>query len=204
MRVYLLISLFVVSCVPTSYANDYQESIDGDLSGDPLNPTAVSLDVGINTVTGRVSAPDDTRDYFTFSIGAGQELTELFLLEYTDLDTGGTGNRGFIHLDDGSQSVIPGPTTALEFLGGSHLDRATFPSPSDDVLQALAAAPQGGVGFTTPLGPGDYTINVQQTGPQSTGYSLALNVVPEPSGVMLFAAAALGLVVQRSRSTDRR
>lgn len=154
----------------------YDEATDGDLSNDAANPTPLVLELGANQVTGRVQDPADTRDYLTFTIEPGQALTGIFLIRYEDLDTGADGNRGFIHIDDGSSSVVPDGETASAFLGGTHLDRGLFPSAADNVLTRLAEAPQGGTGFTAPLGPGEYTLNVQQTGPQNTAYTLEIVV----------------------------
>ncbi|MEL7472292.1 MAG: hypothetical protein AAGK04_03170 [Planctomycetota bacterium] len=192
-------ALLVAAAIATSASATvvHDEGVDGDLSTDPAVPTPLAFAVGTNTVTGSMSAPSDTRDYFTFTVGAGQSLNGIFLIDYTDLDIGGNGNRGFIHIDDGATSVIPSGATAGDFLGGSHLDRGVFPDAATNVLTTLAAAPQGGVGFVAPLGPGTYTINVQQTGPQNTGYTLDFQFVPSPGA--LAAIGAGGLLALRRR-----
>ena len=178
-------------------ATVWDETVDGDLSTDPLTPTPVAIALGSNTVSGSVAAPADTRDYFTFTIPAGQILTGIFLIDWTDVTSGGDGNTGFMHIDDGTSSVIPSGATALDFLGGSHLDRFTFPLTTDNVLTALAAAAAGGVGFATPLGPGDYTINVQQTGPPLTAYTLDLVITPTPGAVGILALGGLAAARRR-------
>jgi hypothetical protein len=181
----------------SAWAQVHDESINGDLSGDPLAPTPITAGLGSNVVTGSMVNPSDTRDYMTFTVGPGQQLTGIFLLDYTDLNVGGPGNRGFIHIDDGSTSVIPDFSTTDQFLGGSHLDRGLFPTASDNMLDRLALAVQGGVGFTTPLGPGDYVVNVQQTGPQLTGYAIDLVIVPAPATAGALALAALASTRRR-------
>jgi len=177
-------------------AADYDEAIDGDLSTDPLAPTSVGLEVGANEVRGTVQSPPDTRDYITFEVAEGELLTGLFLLEYTDVASGGNGDRGYIHIDDGPTSVVPGGGTIFDFLGGSHLDRGIAPDETFNLLEWLSGAPTGGSGFTAPLGAGAYTINVQQTGAELTRYRLSLVVeslgptpcnaadVAEPLGVL--------------------
>ncbi|MEM1184532.1 MAG: hypothetical protein AAGI53_05970 [Planctomycetota bacterium] len=141
------------------------ETVSGDLSTDPLAPTSVGLEVGANEVRGTVQAPADALDYFTFEILKGDLLTDLFLLEYTDVAIGGNGDRGYIHID-GPTRVIPGGGTIFDFLGGSHLDRGIAPDETINLLDWLSGAPTGRSGFTASLGAGAYTINVQQTGPE--------------------------------------
>jgi MYXO-CTERM domain-containing protein len=89
----------------------------------------------------------------------------------------------------------------LEFLGGHHLDRATFPTATDNMLDILAGAPLGGVGFTMPLGPGAYTINVQQTGTPLTAYELDIVVTPAPGAAAAMVVLA-GLAGGRRRTRD--
>jgi len=192
MRQSLFASIALALAAPAAASTVFDESIDGDLSTDPLAPTPVAFTIGSNVVSGSVVATADTRDYFTFTIAPGQSLTGIFLLDYTDLNTGGNGDRGFAHIDDGVTSVIPSSGTSGDFLGGSHLDRGLFPDAAANVLDRLGLALQGGVGFGAPLGPGDYTFNVQQTGPELTGYSLSFEVVPAPS--TLGALAGFGLL----------
>ena len=153
---------------PTAF---YDESVDGDLSTDPNAPTALSFNLGSNTVIGSVATPADTRDFITFTIPEGQELTGILLQDYDDLDTApaSDGNRGFNAINAGTTGFIPGGDTIGNFLGGAHLDPLT---PGSDLLPILAEAPQAGTGFTTPLGAGDYVYVIQQTGPQNTGYTL--------------------------------
>ena len=180
-------------------ALSYDEGIDGDLSGDPLNPTFLAFDVGLNTITGSVttSAPADTRDYITFTIGSGQTLDSILLFDYDDPATGppNDGNRGYHAIDAGTTSVIPSGGTASDLLGGAHLDPLT---PGTDTLPILASAPQGGTGFSTPLGPGDYTYLIQQTGPQVSNYSLGFVVTPEPTTATLLLSG-LWVLGRRAR-----
>ncbi len=193
--------IFCISLLPlavsSAYAASYVESVNGDLSTLPGAPTFISLDLGTNTVSGTVQASTDTRDYFSFTILPSQTLTGIFLLSYTDVNAGTTGNRGFIHIDDGLSSILPVSGTAL--LGGNHLDRSVYPLATTNVLANLATAPLAGSGFTAPLGSGSYTINVQQTGPQLTAYSLSLVVVPEPSVAVLMLVGLCSAVGIRRR-----
>jgi hypothetical protein len=189
---------FAIAAASSTFASVvWDESVDGELSGDPLASTAVSFSLGENIVSGRVQTAADTRDYFTFTIGAGQSLVGIFLLDYVDVASGGNGDRGFVHIDEGATSVIPSGGTSGSFLGGSHLDRGVFPSNTTNVLDRLALAPQGGVGFTTPLGPGTYTFNVQQTGPKLTAYSLGFEVAPGGRSLAALGFGVLALLRRR-------
>ena len=170
-------------------ALSYDESSSGDLSGDPAAPTSLAFELGTNTVSGEVDGLFDTRDYLSFSIGDGQALTSLRLLEYADTLLPIPANRGFHALAAGPSSFIPSPTTAARFLGGDHLDSVAV---GTDLLSALANAPLAGTGFSTPLGPGTYTYHVQQTDPIGVRYALEFVVVPEPStGLLLLSGLAL-------------
>ena len=150
-------------------AQVWDEDVDGDLSDDPDAPTPLVFAPGANTIVGSMQSPDDTRDFITFTVMPGQQLTGLLLQRYIDLDTGGDGDRGFHAINEGPTSFIPGPDTADLFLGGAHLDPAP---PGTDLLPVLGMAPQAGTGFEPPLGPGTYSYVVQQTGPELTGYTL--------------------------------
>ena len=197
MHALMLTALCALPVAAASGQVVFDEATDGDLSTDPLAPTGLDLNVGSNIVSGTVTNQGDTRDFFTFEIGAGESLTGIFLLDYTDVDSGGNGDRGFIHIDEGNTSVVPSGGTAGEFLGGSHLDRGLIPDENFNVLERLAGAPQGGTGFTAPLGPGTYTINVQQTGPELTAYALDLVVVPAPGSLAVLGLGGLAAVRRR-------
>jgi hypothetical protein len=167
--------LLAASCAPL----DYDEAEDGDLSGDPAAPTPLHFSLGKNTVSGTVttSAPADTRDFLTFTIPHGHQLTALRLLRYRDVPSGGPGNRGFHAINAGPTSFIPGVATAGNFLGGDHLDGTDEGS---DLLPRLADGVPAGTGFTVPLRAGTYSYLIQQTGPQTSGYSLQFLVDLEP------------------------
>lgn len=197
MHALMLTALCALPVAAASGQVVFDEATDGDLSTDPLAPTGLDLNVGSNIVSGTVTNQGDTRDFFTFEIGAGESLTGIFLLDYTDVDSGGNGDRGFIHIDEGGASVVPSGGTAGEFLGGSHLDRGLIPDENFNVLERLAGAPQGGTGFIAPLGPGTYTINVQQTGPELTAYALDLVVVPAPGSLAVLGLGGLAAVRRR-------
>ncbi|MEM7465501.1 MAG: hypothetical protein AAF387_01310 [Pseudomonadota bacterium] len=185
--------LIVLAFCNANATTVWDENLNGDLSTDPLTPTEISLSNGANGISGSVQATGDTRDFFTFTLLSGQQLIGIDLVNYTDLNTSGPGNRGFHAIIDGPTSFIPSGGTAGNFLGGDHLEAG-----DGDLLAALAAAPLAGTGFAAPLGPGTYTYLVQQTGPQLTGYELNFQVVPLPASVWLFMTAA-GLIFGRAK-----
>lgn len=149
---------------PAPYAND------------PLAPTPLLFAAGNNTVAGQVAAPRNTRDFFRFTVPEGTRLTGIYLEKWT----AEADNLGYMHIDSGTATVVPSAATIAEFLGGIHVSRGLF-GPADNLLSALAAAPQGGTGFSTPLPAGDYVFNVQQTGPQESAYTLrfVIEYLPE-------------------------
>ncbi|MEM1413120.1 MAG: hypothetical protein AAGH19_12260, partial [Pseudomonadota bacterium] len=55
-------------------AADHNESGDGDLSGDPSNPTVLSVDVGNNVISGQVTDDPLDRDIFTLQVPADTEV----------------------------------------------------------------------------------------------------------------------------------
>jgi hypothetical protein len=173
----------------------WTESLDGDLSSAEGSPTAVSIGLGTNTISGSISAAaGDTRDFITFTLAAGQQLSSILLQQWEDGTSGGPANTGFHAINLGSTSFVPSGSTIGSFLGASHID---FLPPGTDLLPDLAAAVAGGTGFTVPLGPGTYSYVIQQTGPQLNLYALDFVVVPEPTTALLLSLGLGGLAMQR-------
>jgi hypothetical protein len=149
------------------FTSRFEDTFPETYSNAPLSPTPLSFAAGENTISGQVAAPRNTRDFVTFTVPEGHELTEIRV----DSWQAEGDNIGFVHIDEGTQTVIPAEDTALDFLGGAHISTELF-GPTDNLLTALSNAVQGGTGFNAPLGAGDYTFNVQQTGPQESAYTL--------------------------------
>ncbi len=74
------LGLVLVLGTVASAATVWDENVDGDLSGDPLNPSAAVLAAGSNTVLASMAAPNDTRDYLAFTVPAGFQLVALLQL----------------------------------------------------------------------------------------------------------------------------
>ncbi|MEO1495975.1 MAG: PEP-CTERM sorting domain-containing protein [Planctomycetota bacterium] len=199
----LLATAIAIAPLGVAHASNtaFDESVSGDLSdGGAEAPSPVSFVVGSNVVTGSVASGSigDTRDYWTFDIDPGLQLEAVLLLEYDDPNSlAGTlmdGNRGFYSLLDGVSGAIPGAGFAN--LGGNHLDPLGFGA---DLLAPIAAGGiSGGTGFDTPLGPGTYTFQVQQTGSPVSNYSLSFVIapIPEPATAWLLT---FGLTTIRRR-----
>ena len=181
-----LSAVAALSLASASGAMTYNEAVDGDLSTDETNPSVLALGPGTHSIIGTtVDSPLD-RDFFTFTIAAGESLTSLVLASYT-----GDAAPSFMAIDDqvGFDTLLD----STNYLGTSFI----FPGQiGNDILPDLAAAPLGGDGFSAPLGPGTYTIWYQETG-APTSYQFDLTVVPEPGSAALLMLGAAGLLRRR-------
>ena len=181
-----------------SAATIWTETSNGDLSSNEAAPTSLVVVLGSNIISGNVNGTTDARDYVTFTILPGQSLGAIQLLDYDDLNTGtaGDGNTGFSAINLGATSFIPSAGTVGSFLGANHLTSGQI---GENILAGLGSAGLGAAGFAGgTLGPGTYSFLVQQTGPQLTGYSVNLVVVPEPSALLL-SCVGLGMGLRRRR-----
>ncbi|WP_413199378.1 PEP-CTERM sorting domain-containing protein [Nostoc piscinale] len=182
----------------------YDEAVNGDLSGDNLNPTLVNLSVGSNRISGSTTGnPNLDRDFFTFTIPAGLQLRQVILTTYTGLD--GTGaNQGFLAVQRGSSITSLNNNPPL--LGAALIGAAPGTQQGDNILDDLGAstsiAGNSFVGFPSGrLGAGTYTFWIQETVGGIQNYTLDfVTTVPEPSTIFGIAAVTgLGTLIKRKK-----
>jgi hypothetical protein len=180
-----LSALTLVAAAGVAFAgpsNVFDEAVLGDFSDDRFAPTFLDFGFGSNTVISSASLSNDPdfgdRDYFTFTLNAGESVSSINLLSATN-PNGGFDSVAFVGLAfdsifDFDPNINSGPglvgfaLTAPDLVG-------------TDLLGALSG------GLDT-LGPGDYSIWFQQTGDDLTQVELEFIVVPAPT-----TAALLGL-----------
>ncbi len=169
-----------------AWASDYDEAVNGDLSGDRLAPTVLSVGVGSNRVSAN-SGPGD-REYFSINVGSGLQLSAIVLDAFA-----GDDPRAFIGVQAGSVFTVDFSTQDPSSLLGYALFGPFDPGVGNDMLPLIGEGP-GAIGFTGPLAAGVYTFWAQQTGAAST-YTLDLQItqIPEPSVLALFACTAITL-----------
>ena len=200
-------------------ATIYDEAVSGDLSNNPLAPTALTLMPGLNSVIGTVNGfppgGTDPQDWVSFTIPTGFVMTSYVNSKYDSTD-----EQGFTGFQFGS-SFLGDVFTAGSYAGYAHFGTgATNPDgspPSSTVgvnLLPLMANPNfapGTTGFTPPLRAGTYTFLIQQGDPVTTSYQFDMNVrsvsVPEPgSSLCLFVMGSLAMLAlwRRLGYLDRR
>jgi hypothetical protein len=179
-------------------ATGWDEAVQGDLANSGLAPTPMLLQPGANLVagtTGRTAGVVD-RDYFTFTLAAGQVLGAIVVLPGTT--SLGISELSFIAAQSGPQvTVNPTGGSAAGLLGYWHF------GPNDiggDILGVMGIAP-GAIGFESPLPTGTYAFWIQDTGTGTAAYRLAFDVtvVPEPGTWALMLAGGAVLVGARKR-----
>jgi hypothetical protein len=185
-----LAALLLAASAPTHALMAWDEATQGDLSSDGLAPTVLTIGEGINTVLGSVgsSGAGVDRDYFSFSVSAGWQLSAMILRP----ETGVSGSASFLAIQAGPQVTVS-PTGA----GAAALLGYVLYSPDqigNNLLQDMALP--GGV-----LGSGTYSVWVQELGGLSPyGLDLIAAEVPEPGSAALLLAGMLGTTALKRRA----
>lgn len=180
-------------------ATAWDEAVSGDLANVGATPTPVSFGLGSNVVrgtTGRNGAGVVDRDYFTFTVASGSQLSTLSVLPGSTF-LGGAG-ASFIAMQVGPvMTVDPESGSATGLLGWWLYNENDI---GTDILQQMGSSP-GAVGYTGALPAGTYTVWVQETGTgvAAYGFDFAVTQVPEPASALLMFAgvAGLGLSLRR-------
>jgi hypothetical protein len=186
-----LLALVLVLGSGRALAATYDESVNGDISGDRTAPSSLTLDGGgvVNLLKGTTIAGD--LDYITIHASTG--IANLRLTQFDSAD-----DLAFMAIQAGSTFTEPPTGTDItKLLGWAHI---SLPVPTE-MLPILGTA-SGAIGIPAPytLPGGDYTLWIQQTGAQTVAYSFEIVAAPEP-GVLLLASLALaGLAVTRRRA----
>jgi hypothetical protein len=195
----LVVSVMVPGAAATTI---YNESVSGDLSNSGLSPTQVSINSGLNEIFGSTGggANGVDRDYLTFVVPTGFELAGIIPLP----GTASGGLVSFIGLQAGAQVTVPtNAQTAAGLLGWWHYSAADI---NTNILAEMSIPATGSSGFSVPLGPGAYSLWIQDFNSGSFSYGFDLNVVaataaPEPASYVLTAIGmlAIGAVSRRLR-----
>ena len=177
----------------------HEDDFGGDFASDPSAPTNIgSLEVGVTTVEGVVITQDvftADADIFTFTIDSGHQLDSLKLLYFE-----GEENH-FIGFDEGNTSTDPNSGSGADLLIAHRVNQ----DDSDLELLPLTTAEQffGGSGAPSPVGPGDYTVWLQENDPGGYAWGVDLRVVvaavPEPSSLLALSAVACGVICRRRK-----
>ena len=195
-----VLSISALAAFTTAASADlmWDEAIDGDLSGDYLNPTqlftkGVNNHVIFTTIGAGENGGDQDREYFTFTVAEGYELASIVLDGFV---TSPETNLGFIGIAAGSAFPTPPTAPDVTSLLGYYL-----PGVSDiggDILQAMGQG-GGSQGFSGPLGAGSYTFWAQETGPSTDEWDLnfVVTAVPAPGALALLGLG--GLAARRRR-----
>jgi len=182
--------------VATNASAAWNESIQGDFSGNGLAPTNVTMTVGSNLVNGTTGNAGQgvDRDYFTFTVPAGAVLSAIRLLPSTYV----SGSSSFMAMQAGPQlTVTPSGGGIENLLGFSHYSNDQIDT---DILPIFNAAGQ--------LPPGTYSVWLQETGGTvEYGLDFQLTSTAPPDGdvpLPPWALGALGLLLLSARGRKKR
>jgi hypothetical protein len=176
-------------------AASWDETLQGDLSNNGLAPSALTLDIGINSVKGSFGGTAPERDYLAITIQSGMQLSALLVGDgFIQNDA-----RSFIGVQAGSiMTVSPTSGSSTGLLGFTHVQ----PGLGFDLLPDIGnTAAFGAIGFTGPLSAGTYTFWIQDTsGNGSFSYDFVVTTapVPEPETYAMLLAG-LGLMGTAAR-----
>lgn len=169
-------AVIAVACIWTSAARAavvWDESANGDLSGNGLSPTPISVSLGANRILGTTgnSGQGVDRDYFRINVPPGAALTAIVLLDNTSV----SGGVSYIGIQAGPQVTVTTTGGGAENLVGSgHYGNDQI---GTDLLPSIKLGPPG------PYAAGTYSVWVQDTGgPATYGFEIAISPVEGSGG----------------------
>lgn len=167
------------------------------MSNNGLAPTSLAFSAGSNDVfgtTGRTGSVTD-RDYFTFTVAQGLELTGITVLPGTS-PLGALG-FSFFGIESGPQvTVSTAATTAAGLLGWDHFSAGDV---GTNILPLIGTSGMGSTGFAGPLPSGTYSVWVQDfnVGTVPYAFEFAIAPTPEPSAWILMLTG-MALIVGKT------
>jgi hypothetical protein len=185
----LAAAVVFMSCTAAHAVTAWNESSNGDLSGDWLAPTTLILSAGSNIIIGSTgnNGQGVDRDYFNFTLPVGATLISLKLLGNTAV----SGGVSFIGFQNGAQFTSPATVQPQDLIGFAHYGNDLI---GIDMLPSII------FGFNGALASGTYTVWVQDTGgPATYGFDFGVTSVPLPGAGVFLLSGLLGLTVLRRR-----
>lgn len=170
----------------------WNESLQGDLSGDYLLPNHFLLSPGQNTITGSLAGLGSDQDFFTLRVPEGLVLSSIMINSYT---TGNPFNVGFFGIQQGATLSSPPSVSFSEPIG--YVLFGTW-AVGLDVLPTIVAGPP--FDGERPLAAGQYAVWLNETGSPSSwqlDFTTQVTAVPEPSVGLLAAATLSGFGFRR-------
>lgn len=178
--------VFGLSLVASQGAVVWNESADGDLSDNPAAPTTLTMITGENSIVGSISGPIvgnvSGYDEATFTVPQNTQVFSVTLESYGPDAT----NMSLFNLYEGAVGADLGNLLASATLEVSH------------VGLNLVEAPTAIMPLADPLGPGVYTIDIREGG-AAQDYEISVNVIPEPSVLLMVILGTFVLVTRRRR-----
>jgi hypothetical protein len=151
-------------------AASWNEIVFGDLSSDPGNPTPLEIVHPDEVITGVTGGGD--YDFIDIEVPAFHKLETVVLTDYTG------ATQSFVGLQLGSAwtAGTGGGINPALLLGWTHFGPAVAGAGiGSDLLDDLSTPKSGSAGFSRPLGPGHYTMLLQDTSAE-VGYQLTFNL----------------------------
>ena len=174
----VVLGMFVSS---TAWATNYDEAVSGDLSGDRLNPTIITLTEGSNLITATSASGD--LEYYRLFVPGGKRLSAVVVVSNT------SPSVSFIGVQRGTQLTESAPAPNVANILGYTDFGAGNGTIATDILDNMGTG-AGAIGFTPPLGAANYTFWSQETGAAAT-YTLDFQVTAVPTAVPFPGAAVV-------------